>query len=131
MADRSRRGSRPRLRRVAGCWVIVISWLLVGCDAREPSPPAETAAVTLRPVAFSDLPGWAGDRTAEARPALRATCTALGRKSAGEPVGPRGMAGTAGDWQAACSALAGLEPSHAVLREYLEAWFVPFAVGAA
>ena len=41
------------------------------------------------------------------------------------------MAGTAGDWQAACAALAGVEPGYAFLREYLEIWFVPFAVGAA
>lgn len=130
MAGRPRRGRR-RLRWVVGCWVAVNPWFLIGCDAREPPPSAEGAAVSLRVVTFDDLAGWTEDRTAEALPAIRATCKAVGAKPAAEWIGPQGLAGTAGDWQAACSAMAELEPADAALRQYFETGFVPFAIDAA
>jgi membrane-bound lytic murein transglycosylase A len=85
----------------------------------------------LRPVAFDDLAGWTEDRTAEALPAIRATCKAVGVKAAAEWIGPQALAGTAGDWQAACAAMAELEATDADLRQYFETRFVPFAIKAA
>jgi membrane-bound lytic murein transglycosylase A len=114
---------------VAGCFFAVIPWLLIGCDTREP-PPAKAAAISLRAVEFADLAGWDEDRTAAALPAMRATCKVLDGKAATEPVGPQGMAGTAADWRPACAALPGLDPTDAGLRQYVEAWFAPFAVNA-
>lgn len=61
---------------------------------------------------------------------MRATCKAVGGKAAGEPIGPQGMAGSAGDWQAACAVMADLNPTDAALRQYFESRFVPFTVGA-
>ncbi|MGH6930228.1 MAG: murein transglycosylase A [Dongiaceae bacterium] len=62
---------------------------------------------------------------------MRATCRAVGGKAADEPIGPQGMAGTAGDWQAVCAAMADLEPSDAALQQYFETRFIPLAAGAA
>ena len=87
---------------------------------------AETVGTALRRIAFSDLPGWRDDTVLQALPALRASCGVLDDKPADAPVGPGAIAGTAGDWRAACRALAG--KSEGALRLAIETWLVPFAV---
>jgi membrane-bound lytic murein transglycosylase A len=102
--------------------------LLVACDAREPPPAPESGALSLTPVAFSDLSGWGEDTTAEALPALRATCQAFSSKPALEPIGPQGLAGSAGEWQAVCDGLPSLDAAEAGVRLFIEERFVPFTV---
>jgi membrane-bound lytic murein transglycosylase A len=127
-ASSGRRGPRW----VVGCRVaVILLWFLAGCDAQEPPPSAEGDAVSLRVVTFDDLPGWTEDRIAEALPAIRATCKAVGAKPAAEWIGPQGLGGRAGDWQAACSAMGRLEPTDTALRQYFETGFAPFAVSDA
>jgi len=89
---------------------------------------AETVGAALRQIAFRDLPGWSDDTVLQALPALRASCGVLDSKSADAPVGPDAMAGTAGDWRAACRALAAAGKSEGALRLAIETWLVPFAV---
>jgi membrane-bound lytic murein transglycosylase A len=104
--------------------------LLVACDGREPPPAPESGALSLRPVAFSDLPGWRQDATAEALPALRATCQAFNSKPALEPIGPQGLAGSAGEWQAICDGLSSLNAAEVGVRLFIEERFVPFTVSS-
>ncbi|MGE0119308.1 MAG: murein transglycosylase A [Dongiaceae bacterium] len=101
---------------------------MAGCETRAPSPAAEGAPLSLGPAAFADLAGWSQDRIAEALPALNASCAALGAKPAEEPLGPDGIAGIGGDWRAACGAIPEPGAPDAVVRHYLETWFVPLAV---
>ncbi len=89
---------------------------------------AENVGTALHQIAFRDLPGWSGDTLVQALPALRASCGVLDAKPADAPVGPDAMAGTAGDWRAACRALAAAGASEGALRLALESWLVPFAV---
>jgi membrane-bound lytic murein transglycosylase A len=93
-----------------------------------PSPPPEPELV-LAPAEFTDLPGWEEDDLAEALPALLASCRVLARRPLSEPVGPRGLAGTAGDWREPCaevSRLRGAGPP--AVRAFLERAFRPWAV---
>jgi membrane-bound lytic murein transglycosylase A len=101
---------------------------VTGCETRPPSPATEGAALSLQPAAFADLNGWAEDRSTEALPALRASCTTFGARPAEEPLGPDGIAGIGGDWQAACGAIPDPDAPDAVVRQYLETWFAPLAV---
>jgi membrane-bound lytic murein transglycosylase A len=92
---------------------------------------AETVGTALRQIAFRDLPGWGDDTLLQALPALRASCGVLDAKPADAAVGPDGMAGTAGDWRAACRALAAAGSADGTLRRAIETWFVAFAVADA
>ncbi|HWT08834.1 MAG TPA: MltA domain-containing protein [Roseomonas sp.] len=73
----------------------------------EPPPP------TLRPVAFTELPGWDADGHAEILPALMASCAAMRPMRPEAPLGGQGeaalRAGTAAAWQAVCPDLRALE----------------------
>lgn len=102
---------------------------LVACERKEevkaPPPPDK---LTLKPAAFTDLPGWTADRVAEAVPAFRRSCAKLTALPADRPVGPDGVGGTGGDWQAPCTALATLpDGDDAAARAFFERWFTPYA----
>jgi membrane-bound lytic murein transglycosylase A len=89
----------------------------------EPPPPK----LLLEAAAFADLPGWGADAQAEALPALRSSCRQLLGKPPGTPVGPQAVAGYAGAWKPACTALAAVpEGDSARLRQVLEARFTPY-----
>lgn len=104
---------------------------IAGCEQEEvtpPSKPPEERAL-LSPVGFEDLPGWNGDRHAEALPALLRSCARLLKQSPDEPLGPRKLGATAGDIQPACRAAESLPPGHDLAaRSYFERWFQPWAV---
>jgi membrane-bound lytic murein transglycosylase A len=82
----------------------------------------------LRPIFFRDLPGWSEDAVSHALPALHASCKVLNAAPVDRPVGPNGMAGTAGDWRAVCRAWAAAKPSDKALRRIIETSLAPFAV---
>lgn len=105
---------------------------LVACDRKEEEakapPPPPPDALTLKPVAFADLPGWTADRVAEAVPAFQRSCAKLKGVPADRPVGPGGVAGKAGDWQTPCAALAALPPAdEGAARAFFQDWFTPYA----
>jgi membrane-bound lytic murein transglycosylase A len=108
--------------------------LLAACE-RKPQAPTPPAVVSkelrLTPARLADLPGWAGDRIAEALPALRRSCARILRSDAAAPMGPRSVGGTVADWQEACSALPS-QPSadEPALRRWIETWFTPVQVTA-
>lgn len=108
--------------------VVLAVALLAACETKPPSPPPqEPERLSLTPVGFDALPGWADDDEAAALPALRRSCGRLLRQTDDRPVGPDGVAGTVADWRPACSALASDDAlDAAAARTALARWFVPF-----
>jgi membrane-bound lytic murein transglycosylase A len=101
-----------------------------GIEAPPEPPPAPELALVA--AAFDDLPGWAEDDLAEALPALLASCGVLARRALGDPVGPDGLAGSAGDWREPCAAVTrlgagGAGAGAAALRALLEERFRPWS----
>jgi membrane-bound lytic murein transglycosylase A len=95
-------------------------------DTTTAAPPHDE--LRLSRVKFSELPGWADDRVAEAVPALLASCAKLDDLKDDAPVGVDGHGGRAKQWRHACAAAAKLKPGDdAAARAMFEAEFVPFA----
>jgi membrane-bound lytic murein transglycosylase A len=98
--------------------------------APTPAPPKATLpGFSLSAVSFTDLPGWRDDKQADALGALRRSCAALLAQPADRPVGAGGVAGTAGQWRAACTAAQSAKDGDA--RDYFEGQFRPYRVRAA
>jgi membrane-bound lytic murein transglycosylase A len=70
----------------------------------EGQPPADT--LTLVPVAFADLPGWADDKHAEAVPSFLASCKKLDGMTNDARIGIAPFGGRAKQWRSACKAAA-------------------------
>jgi membrane-bound lytic murein transglycosylase A len=101
--------------------------LLLSLAACAPTtPPAPAGIARLSPASFRDLPGWEGDRVAEALPALARSCERIRRLPEDRPLGPAAY-GRAGDWRAACAALPA-RADEATARAFLEAEFRPLAL---
>lgn len=97
---------------------------LAACETR---PPADR--LTLQPARFIDLPGWSADQVSEALLALQRSCSRLGRLPDSTQVGPAAVAGTAGEWRAACAAAGTTPDDDAATRAMFEQWFQPFLAG--
>lgn len=81
------------------------------CPGTEtPTPPP---AEPLQQARWDDLPGWSADRHAESWPALRQTCSAIGRRD---------------EWREVCEAARKLgdAPSNRQARRYFEKHFMPW-----
>ena len=119
----------------------VLSALVVGCAPRleppaPPAPPAEKAdtkpsKVQLRSIPYSALPGWVGDRHAEALSAFQKSCERLLVLPADRAVASNGAApgGTVANWRQPCEtaqALTGVDDFGA--RHFFETWFVAYEV---
>ena len=118
---------RWRLRALA---LLAPAWL-AACAIKPPTTTAEHA-MTLRSVAFASLPGWTQDHSAQAMPALLATCAALAA-SPDHAMGGSGEAaalgGKAVQWVPACAAAGSVPPNDdAAARAFFEAQFQPYAV---
>ena len=105
--------------------------LLAACST-EPEAPAEPD-LSLRPVAFEAIPGWA---TADPRPALEAflrSCATLGRKTDDALFDAKAglRFGQVADWRPACAEAAafGPSPEPSRVRSFFEARFTPYRVG--
>lgn len=99
--------------------------LIVAATACAPPITDKTTGLQLRPIAYSDLPGWYADRQAEALPALRRSCAVRARRAAGGDV----RFGKAASWRAACAAGRVLAAGDdAAARAYFETWFRPHRV---
>lgn len=102
--------------------VLALAVFLTSCE-KKPEPPALPDSLSLTPVGFDQVPGWADDAVAEALPALRRSCARLVRRDAGTG---NGLGGTTADWRGPCDAIAGLAADDtAGLRTLLERDFVP------
>jgi membrane-bound lytic murein transglycosylase A len=111
----------------------VVTLLVTGLTACEPKPPPPDKLV-LKPVAFTDLPGWTADDQSAALSALLRTCARFARQSddtrlppAPADAGSVGIGGTLAEWREACAAAA-LVPANdaAAARVFFEARFRPF-----
>ncbi|WP_448192145.1 murein transglycosylase A [Azospirillum sp. sgz301742] len=103
-------------------WAAGLALLALAACARQEAVPDR---LTLTPAAFADLPGWTGDRVAEAVPAFARSCAKLRTLP---PDRTLGIAGTAGAWAEPCAALRALPPGDdAAARAFFERWFTPFA----
>lgn len=90
-------------------------------------PLADRAVLT--PASYGDLPGWSGDRHAEALPALRRSCERFGTLPLDRPLGPDVPGGTVADVLPACSAARALEAGDDdAARRFFESWFRPYLV---
>lgn len=118
---------------------LALALLLASCSRQNPPPPvsplvsvapAPVDHLTLTEVDFTQLPGWQTDHLTEAVPALRRSCDHLMQLPSDRVVGNDGVAGTAGDWTAACGALRWLKQGdEAALRDYLRTWYHVVKVG--
>lgn len=91
----------------------------------RPEPAHDT--LTLTKVAFADLPGWAGDRHAEAIPSFLRSCEKLAALRDDAPVGHDGHGGRAGQWRRACAAAAKVAAGDdAAAKAMFEAQFAPW-----
>jgi len=85
--------------------------------------------LVLVPVGYDQLAGWGEDSLADALPALRLSCQRLEVRGDGEPVGPKGLAGTVADWRGPCAAFRDLEAGdHEGVQVIFKAWLEPFQV---
>jgi len=92
-----------------------------------PEPPPDT--LVLKAAAFDDLAGWAMDFTADALPALLRSCAVFQRVPANRPLGPEGIAGTAGQWRSACVAADQVPAGDdRAARTFFEGAFQPYQV---
>ncbi len=133
-------GWRPRLGAV------LVLLVLSGCAAmrhqlsvgEQPNEARWTAPTgtgpALTPLRFDQLPGWSGDRAAQALVAFLEDCEAW-RSQPNATLGGRDAAaalgGTPGKWQPACAA-AGSVPADndAAARTFFETWFRPYGLSA-
>lgn len=117
----------PRVLALIG----VVALCLTACDRKEEAkvPPAPEA-LTLAPVAFTDLPGWTVDHLSDALPALARSCGRLMSQPPDRRVGPGGLAGKVADWQTACARLSAVPSGDdSAAQSFLETHFTPYAAG--
>ena len=82
-------------------------------------PPPDRAVLT--PAQFGDLPGWSGDRHAEALPALMRSCGRFQKIPVDRSLGNSVPGGTIADILPACSAALALPAGDdAAAREFFE-----------
>jgi len=104
--------------------------LLFAVFACKPGPPLPDR-LSLTAAWFTDLPGWQDDDVAAALAAFSETCARilLSKQPPSTPFG-NGSAGTIGDWQSPCAALATLADKDATgARRFFETWFRPWRAG--
>lgn len=91
------------------------------------TPPEAPPGLKLKPASYAVLPGWVQDDFVGTVPAFLKTCQILAKRPADEAVGPQGLGGTVGDWQAPCAAARDLKSADPLTtRNFFERWFVPF-----
>lgn len=112
----------------AARWIAAVSALavsvftLIACV-----PPEVPSGLKLKPAGYASLPGWDMDAMDGTLPAFLKTCQALAKRPPEEIVGPAGLGGQVGDWQAPCDAARDLGAADtATTRAFFERWFVPF-----
>ena len=121
--------ARPSLLLAAA---LAAALALAACAPREAEKKPD--ALTLTPVAFSALPGWADDDQSAALPALRKSCAYFARQADATRLQPAptenqalGIGGIVGDWRAVCAAAAQLpDNNRAAARAFFEREFKPF-----
>lgn len=105
---------------------LVALGFLAGCHGMEPSAPVDpdTLPLQLRPVDFTQLPGWERDDHGAVLTAFRQSCARILRISdMTRPMGPDPVFGTIGDWVPLCRTAETLDATRA--RAWFEDNFIP------
>jgi membrane-bound lytic murein transglycosylase A len=104
-----------------GRWVALplAALILVACAEKRPPEPA----VELRPVGFSELPGWGEDDPSRALGAFRRSCAVLVRRDPAAAMGRDAWSGTIGDWTPLCAAAETVAPGPEAARAFFERGF--------
>ena len=110
--------------------------VLAALSACGPSPvssvPAVPPALQLHAVLYSEIPGWTHDRQGHALAAFRLSCRRILGLDSEAAIGTGGVAGRAGNWQAACRKAVALKSAgDDVARRFFEAEFQPFSLADA
>lgn len=126
-ASRSRpaAGLAPRAIRT----LALAGMLLAGCAVQPQGPPA----LSLRPVDYASLTGWASDPVSTMLPALLRQCRRLALLPADASLGGSGAAqaagGKAADWTPFCRAVQWVPAGDdAAARRVIAAWLQPYEV---
>lgn len=118
------RAARPTFSRFATFRfgsLVALALVLAGCADREPAEPPEPR-VTLEPVAFEALDGWAADDHEAALRTFERSCSKIGRVDPGKDWG---VAGRVSAWQQACREA---ERAQGDARRFFETAFNPWRV---
>ena len=95
--------------------------------AEPAAPPPSHDQLALTKVKWSELPGWAADKHAEAIPSFLISCARLAELRDDEPVGNDGHGGKAKQWRQACAKAGKLKAGDdKAAREFFETEFVPY-----
>ncbi len=96
------------------------------CPEPEAAPPVHDQ-LTLKKVAFKDLPAWADDKQSEAVPSFLNSCAKLAKLADDAPVGHDGHGGVAKQWRNACAAATKVKVGDdKAARAFFETEFVPY-----
>lgn len=128
-------GGKITHRRSFGVWALALMLSVSGCGAiQELVPAADFQAqpeappqLVLEPVEFKALPGWRSDALVEGLSAFLASCPAIAKRPADQPLGYLGEHGTMGDLQQICAEARTINTkSSAELQFFIERRFRPF-----
>ena len=114
---------------VFGVLLVATSAMADTCPPAEDAepPPPKHDQLKLTKAKFSDLPGWADDKHAEAIGSFLRSCTKIGELEDKAPVGHDGHGGLARQWRRACAAAHKVRAGdHAAAKAMFEAEFVPW-----
>ena len=111
---------------------LLISSLLFICVACAGAPKKDQKAkLSLKPVSFSELPGWRGDNLVTLAKAFERSCKRIQKAGPDKKFGPLDAAGSYADWQKPCREfLAMKDPDSQTLNVFFENHFTPHAVTA-
>ena len=118
--------------RAGLCVALVLAALGAVLCACQERGPAAAPALTLRPVSFAGLGGWADDNAAGAIPAFLKSCRVFLAEPDDRPLDPAvssGDFGTVGEWRGPCAAAEKLPGTDAAAKEFFETGFVPLLAG--
>ncbi len=105
--------------------------LLSACAPVEKPPEVPTGPdrLSLAPLGFDQLPGWAEDSAAAVLPAMLKSCDRILKLPVDRSIGFDGIGGTAADWYGPCSAAARVPAGdHRAARAMFETWFNPWQI---
>ena len=94
-------------------------------------PDSKDKGLLFQKTSFTDIAIWTEIDTAGTVTAFQKSCTAILRMPPARPMPGAKIAGTAGGWHAACSALEGIRGDTQSAKAYFEKYFQPYAVIAA
>jgi membrane-bound lytic murein transglycosylase A len=111
---------------LASCRPVEAADCVCGPDDEAVRPPRHDQ-LKLKKVKWTDLPGWADDKHAEAVPAFLVSCVKLAELKDDQPVGTDGHGGKAKQWRRACDKASKLaKGDNKAARAFFETEFTPF-----